>query len=120
AEDFQRFFAHAFEFQKIPKIFFRHHERPAERAQRDALLGTTAPERQIDALDILLGFGQDPVAEIAIDLARPFLDLMRRNFLEIGGAAGALYFVDKTFGKLFGVGLNEVNKAKSDHGRTSS
>src|SRR5208282_1370135 len=97
-QDFQRLFAHAFQLQEVPEILFRHHECPTERTHRDSLLGAATAERQVHALNIFVSFSQQPIAEVLVNLACAFADLVRRNFSQISRPAGAFQLVQETFG----------------------
>lgn len=72
-------------------------------AHKSALRGTP-PERNIDALDAFLGFGQQPVAEVATDYARPFADFWVSPFSRLDIAARFETATGYDLSRLWGVG----------------
>jgi hypothetical protein len=93
AEDFQRLLPHALQFQEIPEISFNHHDAPAQRAQSDSLLSPAPAESLVNSLDIVFGLGQEPIAEVAVDLIGSLADLVFRNFAQVGGPPGTFQLV---------------------------
>jgi hypothetical protein len=73
------------------------------------------PQLRVTEFDIAFGLGQQPIAQVGIDLARAVLQFFIRHFMETGSLLRAAQFSYKAFGELIGMMLNKAYKMTSQH-----
>src|ERR1700758_5300367 len=98
-------------------MFFCEQDGPGQSCQRNSLVGAAGAQGLIDRFDFMVGFREQPVAEIPVDLMTTLMQFVRRHFMQFPGSIGGKKFLSKPFREFFRMIFDEMNEAECNHGR---
>ena len=84
-----------------------------------ALLGARRAQLGVTPLHLCLGLVQQPVTQVAVDLAGAGFEFDRRDFVQIAALGRIPTLLAEFAGKLFGMTLDKLHQSNSQHARTS-
>ena len=82
-------------------MFLGEQDGPGQAGHRDPLTGAARAQGLVHGLDIMLGFGQKPFAEMAIDLMTTLMQFIGWQPLQVTGAFGGKKFLREPFRQFF-------------------
>src|SRR5437588_215837 len=97
-------------------MFLGEQDGPGQAGHRDPLTGAPRAQGLVRDLDVVLGFGQKPFAEMAIDLMTTLMQFIGWQPLQVTGAFGGKKFLREPFRQFFRMVLDELDKTKCNHG----
>ena len=98
-------------------MFLGEQDGPGQAGHRDPLTGAPRAQGLVRDLDVVLGFGQQPFAEMAIDLMTTLMQFIGWQPLQVTGAFGGKKFLREPFRQFFRMVLDELDKTKCNRGK---